>query len=223
MLPLIDHATCDELRSASGREFSDNFITQLVLKMSKDTRITARFEYRKGFIGYMARALRYEKHDAVKTGNINFRLKANIPLNDNEQKARPKQLEPVELPEGKWGEICGKLIGIHGEYVYRNWLSKLKAIVEEEGRSMRLEAPSAFILEWIETHYGDNIRKVIEGTGLEFKGFSFENALEKRVIISGECEINTTKEVLDVMGKSGLNDFQKISALNIFKKLQINE
>jgi hypothetical protein len=106
MLPLIDHAICDELRSKSGRPFSDNFIIQLVLKMSNNPKINASFDYKNGFIAYMARALRYEKHDAVKTENINFRFKANIPANSDAHQEQQRPLELLKLPEGIWGDIC---------------------------------------------------------------------------------------------------------------------
>jgi hypothetical protein len=78
MIPLIDNKICDELRSKSGRPFSNNFITQLVLKMSKNPKVKATFTYLKGFIAYMTKVLIHEKHDAVKTENINFKFKANI-------------------------------------------------------------------------------------------------------------------------------------------------
>jgi hypothetical protein len=177
MLPLIDRTTCDELRSRSGRSFTDNFIIQLVLKMSKNPKITARFDYKKGFIAYMAGALRYELHDAVKTGNINFRLKANIPGNNNEtpeQQKPPEALkpEPLKLPEGTWGDICHRLIAVYDEYVYRNWLSKLNPVIDESSKFITLQAPNSFIRQQIETNYGDSINKLAESMGLEFKGVS---------------------------------------------------
>lgn len=179
MLPSIDRATCDELRSRSGRSFTDNFIIQLVLKMSKNPKITARFDYKNGFIAYMAGALRYELHDAVKTGNINFRLKANIPVNNNETPERQKppetlKPEPLKLPEGTWGDICHRLIAVYDEYVYRNWLSKLTPVIDDSSRFITLQAPNSFIRQQIETNYGDSIKKLTESMGLEFKGVSQE-------------------------------------------------
>jgi hypothetical protein len=179
MLPSIDRATCDELRSRSGRSFTDNFIIQLVLKMSKNPKITARFDYKNGFIAYMAGALRYELHDAVKTGNINFRLKANIPVNNNETPERQKppetlKPEPLKLPEGTWGDICHRLIAVYDEYVYRNWLSKITPVIDNSSRFITLQAPNSFIRQQIETNYGDSIKKLTESMGLEFKGVSQE-------------------------------------------------
>lgn len=169
MLPLIDHAICDELRSKSVRPFSDNFIIQLVLKMSKNSKIKASFDYKNGFIAYMARALRYEKHDAVKTGNINFRFKANIPENSNEHQEQQKPLELLKLPEGIWGDICRKLIERCGIHVYNNWFSRLTPIIDEQNKTIELKAPNSFIKQWIETSYRDSILKVLKSLGSELK------------------------------------------------------
>ncbi len=169
MLPLIDPETCDELRSKSGRPFSDNFIIQLVLKMSKNSKIKASFDYKNGFIAYMARALRYEKHDAVKTGNINFRFKANIPVNNNEHQEQQRPLELLKLPEGIWGDICRKLIERCGIHVYNNWFSRLTPIIDEQNKTIELKAPNSFIKQWIETSYRDSILKVLKSLGSELK------------------------------------------------------
>lgn len=179
MLPLIDPTICDELRSNSGRPFSDNFIIQLVLKMSKNSKIKASFDYKNGFIAYMARALRYEKHDAVKTGNINFRFKANIPENSNEHQEQQKPLELLKLPEGIWGDICQKLIVIYDEYAYRNWFSKLTPIVDEEAKTIELKAPNLFVKQWIKDNYGGVIINIIKDLGFEFKEISSSYNLKR--------------------------------------------
>jgi hypothetical protein len=169
MLPLIDHAICDELRSKSGRPFSDNFIIQLVLKMSKNSKIKASFDYKNGFIAYMAWALRYEKHDAVKTGNINFRFKANIPANSDAHQEQQRSLELLKLPEGIWGDICQKLIVIYDEYAYRNWCNKLVPIIDEKARTIELKAPNSFVKQWIETNYRDTIQEISKKLGFNLK------------------------------------------------------
>ncbi len=172
MLPLIDPVTCDELRSKSGRPFSDNFIIQLVLKMSKNPKITASFDYKNGFIAYMARALRYEKHDAIKTGNINFRFKANIPANIDAHQEQQIPLELLKLPEGIWGDICQKLIVIYDEYVYKNWFSKLVPIIDEQNKTIELKAPNSFVKQWVKDNYGEVIMNIIKNLGLEFRELS---------------------------------------------------
>jgi len=172
MLPLIDPVTCDELRSKSGRPFSDNFIIQLVLKMSKNSKIKASFDYKNGFIAYMARALRHEKHDAVKTGNINFRFKANIPVNSNEHQEQQRPLELLKLPEGIWGDICQKLIVIYDEYAYRNWFSKLTPVIDEDAKTIELIVPNSFVKQWVKDNYGEVIINIIKDLGFELKEIS---------------------------------------------------
>lgn len=173
MIPLIDNTICDELRSKSGRPFSDNFIIQLVLKMSKNPKITATFNYLKGFIAYMAKALRYEKHDAVKTGNTNFRFKDNIPAVENTEiptnQEQQKLPEPLKLPDGVWGNICQKLIGVYDEYAYKNWFSKLTPVVDTQNKTIELKAPNSFVKQWIETNYQSVIEKTTTTMGLSFK------------------------------------------------------
>lgn len=175
MLPLINHGTCNELRSKSGRPFSDNFIIQLVLKMSKNPKITATFNYLKGFIAYMAKALQYEKHDAVKTGNINFRFKDNIPVNNNEQQEQHKLPEPLKLPEGTWGNICQKLVRVYDQYTYKNWFSKLTPVIDEQTKTIELKTSSTFVKSWIESNYEDTLRKIIVKFRMEFAGIKYES------------------------------------------------
>ena len=179
MLPLIDPVTCDELRSKSGRPFSDNFIIQLVLKMSKNSKIKASFDYKNGFIAYMAWALRYEKHDAVKTGNINFRFKANILENSNKHQEQQKPHELLKLPEGIWGDICQKLIVIYDEYAYRNWFSKLTPVIDEDAKTIELIVPNSFVKQWIKDNYGEVIINIIKDLGFEFKEISSSYNLKR--------------------------------------------
>ena len=83
MHQLLDQSIFDELRSKSDREFSNNFIAQRVLAMSKKPKLAIRnFKTRQGFIGYMACVLRNELHDSVKTGSVDFRLLANTNCNN---------------------------------------------------------------------------------------------------------------------------------------------
>lgn len=175
MISSIDNKICDELRSKSGRNFSDNFIIQLVLKMSKNPKITATFNYLKGFIAYMAKALQYEKHDAVKTGNINFRFKANIPVNNNEQQEQQRLAEPLKLPDGLWGDMCKKLVDFYDQYAYKNWFSKLTPIIDEQNRTIEIKTSSTFVKSWIESNYEDTLRKIIVKFRMEFAGIKYES------------------------------------------------
>jgi len=220
MLPLIDPATCDELRSKSGRPFSDNFIIQLVLKMSKNPTITATFDYKSGFIVYMSKALRYEKHDAIKTGNINFRFNANIPVN-NDRPCRDKQTkipEPQKLPEGIWRDICQKLIVIYDEYVYKNWFSKLVPIIDEQNKTIELKAPNSFVKQWIETNYRDIIKEIAKSLRLELKEITLLLPKEQEVF---SCETTLEEVIPTLTDKTTTNGFQSLYVFGVVDKLQI--
>jgi hypothetical protein len=94
---LLDQSIFDELRSKSGREFSNNFIAQRVLAMSKKPKLDSRnFKTRNGFISYMACVLRNEQHDAVKTGSVDFRLLANITAADRAYQEQERFLTEIE-------------------------------------------------------------------------------------------------------------------------------
>ena len=64
------------LQSLSGRDFSLNAMNEILLDMSK--RLDNRFCSKAQFMAYFSKCLRFEKRDAVKTGNDNFYIKANV-------------------------------------------------------------------------------------------------------------------------------------------------
>jgi len=65
-----------KLQSLSGRDFSLNAMNEILLDMSK--RLDNRFCSKAQFMAYFSKCLRFEKRDAVKTGNDNFYIKANV-------------------------------------------------------------------------------------------------------------------------------------------------
>lgn len=79
------------LQSLSGRDFNLNAMNEILLDMSK--KLDKQFCSKAQFIAYFGKCLRFEMRDAVKTGNDNFRIKANItPINQKEID-REKQIE----------------------------------------------------------------------------------------------------------------------------------
>ena len=97
MHQLLDQAIFDELRSKSGREFSNNFIAQRVLAISKKPKLVSRnFKTRQGFISYMTLSLKNELHDSVKTGGVDFRLLANITATDRAYQEQERFLTEIE-------------------------------------------------------------------------------------------------------------------------------
>lgn len=81
-----------KLQSLSGRDFSLNAMNEILLDMSK--RLDNRFCSKGQFMAYFGKCLRFEMRDAVKTGNDNFRIKANIL---EEKREKPKIIHETEL------------------------------------------------------------------------------------------------------------------------------
>lgn len=81
-----------KLQSLSGRDFSLNAMNEILLNMSK--RLDNRFCSKAQFMAYFGKCLRFEMRDAVKTGNDNFRIKANIL---EEKREKPKIFVETEL------------------------------------------------------------------------------------------------------------------------------
>jgi hypothetical protein len=94
------------LQSLSGRDFSLNAMNEILLDMSK--RLDNRFCSKAQFLAYFGTCLKYEKRDAVKTGNDNFRIKANVtPINQKEIN-KEKQVEQylAEVEQRAITHVC---------------------------------------------------------------------------------------------------------------------
>jgi hypothetical protein len=86
---------CSSLQTTSGREFSLNAMNEILKNMSK--RITNRFFYsKKGFLSYMSQVFRYEKRDAVKINNTDFRIRANLDSSEQTLQIQEKYLTELE-------------------------------------------------------------------------------------------------------------------------------
>ena len=96
----------DKLQSLSGRDFSLNAMNEILLDMSmrRDNRFCSKAQ----FMAYFGTCLKYEKRDAVKTGNDNFRIKANVtPINQKEID-KEKQIEQylAEVEQKAITHVC---------------------------------------------------------------------------------------------------------------------
>lgn len=72
----LNNEDCSKLQTKSGRMFCLTAMNEILLDMSK--RVDRTFWSKAQFIAYFAKCLINEKRDAVKTDNINFKIKANI-------------------------------------------------------------------------------------------------------------------------------------------------
>ena len=95
-----------KLQSLSGRDFSLNAMNEILLDMSK--RRDNKFCSKAQFMAYFGTCLKYEKRDAVKTGNDNFYIKRNVtPINQKEID-KTKQIEKylAEVEQKAITHVC---------------------------------------------------------------------------------------------------------------------
>ncbi len=83
-----------KLQSKSGRMFCLTAMNEILLDMSK--RVDRTFKSKALFISYFGKCLNGEKRDAVKTDNINFKIKANITKEDRNYAKRESFLSRAE-------------------------------------------------------------------------------------------------------------------------------
>jgi hypothetical protein len=76
----LNNGDCAKLQSKSGRMFCLTAMNEILLDMSK--RVDRTFRSKAQFISYFGKCLGGEKRDAVKTDNVNFKIKANITEED---------------------------------------------------------------------------------------------------------------------------------------------
>jgi len=95
-----------KLQSLSGRDFSLNAMNEILLDMSK--RLDNRFCSKAQFMAYFVKCLRFEMRDAVKTGNDNFYIKANVtPINQKEiSKEKQVQQYLAEVEQKAISHVC---------------------------------------------------------------------------------------------------------------------
>jgi hypothetical protein len=95
-----------KLQSLSGRDFTLNAMNEILLDMSK--RLDNRFCSKAQFMAYFGTCLKYEKRDAVKTGNDNFRIKANVTPITQKEIDKEKQIEQylAEVEQKAITHVC---------------------------------------------------------------------------------------------------------------------
>jgi len=71
------------------------------------------------------------------------------------------------LQQGVWGEISRQLIKMYGIHIYNNWFSKLSPVIDEQNRTIELQAPNSLTKQWIEDKYGEDIRKIAQQLNIE--------------------------------------------------------
>ena len=90
----LNKEDCAKLQSKSGRMFCLTAMNEILLDMSK--RVDRTFKSKALFISYFGKCLNGEKRDAVKTDNVNFKIKANITEEDRNYAKRESFLSRAE-------------------------------------------------------------------------------------------------------------------------------
>ena len=90
----LNNKDCAKLQSKSDRMFCLTAMNEILLDMSK--RVDRTFKSKAQFLAYFGKCLGGEKRDAVKTDNVNFKIKANITGEDRNYVKRESFLSRVE-------------------------------------------------------------------------------------------------------------------------------
>jgi len=156
-----------KLKQLCGREFSGNAINEILLNMSK--RLTDRlFKSKKAFMNYMAKALTYEKRDAVKISNETFRIRANISKDEIIKHRQETFLNKIEeSTDTSLGvQLSRKLASILSPDLAYDFLLAAKFPVYVTGKSFEInlqksidlsEVQYGLILEQVQSVYGSFI------------------------------------------------------------------
>ena len=156
-----------KLQALCGRQFSANAINEILLSMSK--RLTDRFfKSKKAFMNYMAKALTYEKRDAVKISNRAFRIRANISNDEIIKQQKEAFLSRIEgsTDTALAAQLSRKLASILPPDLAYNFLSAAKFPPCAEGNSFEIslqknidlsEMQYGLILEQVQSVYGSFI------------------------------------------------------------------
>ncbi|MBP9778787.1 MAG: hypothetical protein KBD25_06380 [Rickettsiaceae bacterium] len=156
-----------KLKQLCGREFSGNAINEILLNMSK--KLTDRlFKSKKAFMNYMAKALTYEKRDAVKISNETFRIRANISKDEIIKLRQETFLNKIEeSTDTSLGvQLSRKLASILSPDLAYDFLLAAKFPVYVTGKSFEInlqksidlsEVQYGLILEQVQSVYGSFI------------------------------------------------------------------
>ena len=104
----------------------------------------------------------YKRLDFVdeRLGHIES-LKIIMPAKTTITSIDQNEIKKSSLPIGIWGRVRQNLVENYGEGIDRNWFSKITANVDEEGKEIKLKAPTNFVKDWIETHYFHAIERLV--------------------------------------------------------------
>lgn len=62
---------------------------------------------------------------------------------------------------GLWGSVCEKLKSRYGDAIFRSWIRPIECRGVDGGKAI-LTVPTRFMREWIASHYGSDIRQLLQ-------------------------------------------------------------
>jgi hypothetical protein len=66
------------------------------------------------------------------------------------------------LPEGTWRNVCARLRDLHPA-TFNSWIAQL-TYLGDDGRLVRVEAPTAFVAQYVETHFMTIMHEAVGAT-----------------------------------------------------------
>ncbi|MGX6959670.1 MAG: DnaA N-terminal domain-containing protein [Rickettsia endosymbiont of Pentastiridius leporinus] len=156
----------DMLNSRAHREFSNNFVNQLLLKLYIKYP-EKRFKNRFTFLSYMAQILKHEKHQGPLVNHVGFRFSCNIETTEKNLLEQEKYLNQIEdsLDTSKEIQLKKKIAGRFSTEVAYNILTKVQFKLNHDNSLMLALVPKHLDLserqieilsEQLEAVYGIN-------------------------------------------------------------------
>lgn len=131
-MPLLSEEEGSEIQRRSGREFTLNYMNQLLMKL-KSRNPQNEFPNRRIFMNYFTKVIKNEKRDSYTVSSTNFRLKCNLTEKDLEMNMMEKYLADVErYRPGMDNHLKRKLAAVLEPVFAYELLTNLKQIREPE-------------------------------------------------------------------------------------------
>lgn len=86
---------------------------------------------------------------------------------------------PVEI-RNAWETVYGNMRDEFGEGVYRSWLKPMQLQAYYEG-SMEISVPTRFMRDWIQSHYLDQILKMLKAENAEITRLQFVVSVQNQI------------------------------------------
>ncbi|GHA46911.1 chromosomal replication initiator protein DnaA [Amylibacter ulvae] len=100
-----------------------------------------------------------------------------------------------------WGTIQSKLNQEFGQDAYTNWIKPL-TLVSTDARVAVLQAPTAFIGNWVARNYGDRIVALFVGEGVSVERLEFKTGMINRTVAENVATPVVTKTPVPAVSRN---------------------